>query len=154
MGSSKAGNLGAEDLAAVSWQLGREPRPFGVAARCPYGRPSVIENEPSRSMPTRFWITCPSLAAAISSLEAAGAVRAVQGELGPGPVEETHSEHERRYGNRVAGIRDGGYVKCLHAFTALHLAEGGIPNPVAEWTLERLQSPYAEGCCTPEPAEE
>lgn len=141
------------DRTVVSRQLGREPRPFGVAARCPYGRPGVIENEPSRSMPTRFWVTCSSLAADISRLEAAGGVREAQEELGAGAVEEVHAEHERRYGNRVAGIRDGGYVKCLHAFTALHLAEGGIPNPVGEWTLARLRRLYAEGCCTPEPRE-
>lgn len=139
------------DRAAVSRQLGREPKPFRVAARCPYGCPSVIENEPSRSMPTRFWITCPSLAAGISHVEAAGGVRAAQEELGTGPVEETHAEHERLYGNRVAGIRHGGSVKCLHAFTALHLAEA-IPNPVAEWTLERLENPYPEACCTPDAA--
>lgn len=140
----------AEDRAAVRRQLGREPKPFSVAARCPHGKPSVIENEPSLVMPTRFWVTCSSLAADISRLEATGGVRAAQEELGTAPVEETHAKHERLYGNRVAGIRDGGYVKCLHAFTALHLADGGIPNPVAEWTLERLQSPYAEGCCTPD----
>lgn len=154
MGKSRAeGVPSAGDLAAVSRQLGREPRPFGVAARCPYGRPSVIENEASRSMPTRFWVTCVSLAADISRLEAAGGVRIAQEELGIETVEAIHAEHERRYDNRVAGIRDGGYVKCLHAFTALHLASGGIPNPVAEWTLARLQSPYPEGCCTPESGE-
>lgn len=143
---------GSEDRAEVAQQLGREPRPFSVAARCPYGKPSVIENEPSRSMPTRFWVTCPSLAADISRIEAAGGVRAAQEEIGASPVEETHAEHQRLYGNRVAGIRDSGYIKCLHAFTALQLA-GGINNPVAEWTLERLQSPYTEGCCTPDTGE-
>jgi len=141
---------GAEDSAAVSRQLGREPRPFGVAARCPHGKPSVIENELSRSMPTRFWITCPALAARVSGLEAAGGVREAQEELGTDLVEETHAEHRRRYGNRVAGIREGGYLKCLHAFTALHLADGGIPNPVAEWTLERIPGLYPESCCTPD----
>lgn len=140
------------DHAAVSLQLGREPKPFTVAARCPYGKPSVIENEPSRNMPTRFWVTCPALAAGISGLEASGGVRAAQEEIGVGPVEETHAEHERLYGNRVAGIRGGGHVKCLHAFTALHLS-GGVRNPVAEWTLARLESPYpgsSKGCCTPD----
>ena len=136
-----------DDRRAVARQLGREPRPFSVAARCPYGLPAVIENEPSPVMPTRFWVTCSSLAAAISSVEAAGGVRAAQEEVGEEAVESVHSEHQRRYGNRVAGIRGGGHVKCLHAFTALQLA-GGIPNPVAEWTLRRLERPYAEGCCT------
>jgi hypothetical protein len=142
------GAISSDDRPVVRRQLGRDPRPFEVAARCPYGKPSVIENEPSRSMPTRFWVTCASLAADISRIEAEGGVRAAQEEIGTEPVEATHAEHERLYGNRVAGIRDGGYVKCLHAFTALHLADGGIPNPVAEWTLERLQRPHAEGCCT------
>ncbi|QYJ17119.1 hypothetical protein Rxycam_02957 [Rubrobacter xylanophilus DSM 9941] len=137
-----------DDREAVRRQLGREPRPFRVAARCPYGLPSVIENEPSRSMPTTFWVTCPSLEAAISRVEAAGGVRAAQRELGEEQVEEVHEEHRRRYGTRVAGVREGGYVKCLHAFTALHLA-GALPNPVAEWTLHRLDRMYPEvGCCT------
>lgn len=98
-------------------------------------------------MPTRFWVTCSSLAASISGVEAAGGVRSAQEEVGEEVVESVHAEHQRRYGNRVAGIRGGGHVKCLHAFTALQLA-GKIPNPVAEWTLKRLESPYAEGCCT------
>ncbi|ABG03882.1 conserved hypothetical protein [Rubrobacter xylanophilus DSM 9941] len=137
-----------DDREAVRRQLGREPRPFRVAARCPHGLPSVIENEPSRSMPTTFWVTCPSLEAAISRVEAAGGVRAAQREVGEARVEEIHEEHRRRYGTRVAGVREGGYVKCLHAFTALHLA-GALPNPVAEWTLRRLDRTYPEdGCCT------
>lgn len=143
-------HAGPEDHETVVRQLGREPRPFSVAARCPHGRPAVIENEPSRSMPTRFWITCPSLSARISGLEAAGGVRSVQENLAGEAVEATHAEHQRRYGDRVAGIRDEGYVKCLHAFTALQLA-GDIPNPVARWTLERLEAPYPERCCTTVP---
>lgn len=143
-------NAGPEDQQTVARQLGREPRPFSVAARCPHGRPAVIENEPARSMPTRFWVTCPSLAARISGLEAAGGVRSAQEEAGEEAVEAAHAEHQRRYGNRVAGIRDDGYVKCLHAFTALQLA-GAIHNPVADWALERLEAPYPESCCTTAP---
>jgi hypothetical protein len=132
------------DREAVALQLGREPRPFRVAARCPAGLPSVIENERRLEMPTRFWITCPTLQAAISRVEAAGGVRAAQEEVGARAVDQIHAEHLARYGTRVAGVGGpGGYVKCLHAFTALHLA-GAIPNPVAEWTLARLESPYAD----------
>jgi uncharacterized protein len=101
-------------------------------------------------MPTRFWVTCPSLDKAIARLESAGGVRAAQEEVGEETVELIHDEHLARYGTRVAGVREGGHVKCLHAFTALHLS-GAIPNPVAEWTLERLQDPYPEdACCTAE----
>jgi len=137
----------------VRVQLGREPAPFCVAARCPYGLPSVIENERSREMPTSFWITCPSLKADISRIEAAGGVKKAETKLGPDAVATVHEEHQRRYGTRVAGVGGGegervGRIKCLHAFTALQLA-GSIPNPVAKWTLERLSKPYPEdGCCT------
>ena len=142
------------DREAVALHLGREPTtPFRVAARCPAGLPSVIENERSLSMPTSFWITCPTLRAAISRVEAAGGVRAAQEELGARTVDEIHTAHLARYGARVAGVGgpkgeppEGdpvGRVKCLHAFTALQLA-GVLPNPVAEWTLARLGGePYA-----------
>ncbi len=137
-----------DDRDAVSRQLDRPPRPFRVAARCPFGLPSVIENERTRNMPTTFWVTCPSLDRAISRVESAGGVRAAAEEVGEETVEEIHARHLARYGTRVAGVREGGHVKCLHAFTALHLA-GALPNPVAEWTLRRLQSPYPQGaCCT------
>jgi len=138
------------DRDAVARQLGRDPKPFRVAARCPFGLPSVIENERSREMPTSFWVTCPSLAAAISRVESSGGVREAGESVGERRVEETHAEHRSRYGTRVAGVRAeaAGSVKCLHAFTALHLA-GAIPNPVAEWTLERLAKPYPrDACCT------
>ena len=138
------------DREAVSRQLGRPPRPFRVAARCPFGLPSVIENERAPDMPTRFWVTCPGLDKAIARLESAGGVRAVAEEIGEETVEEIHDEHLATYGSRVAGIREGGHVKCLHAFTALHLS-GAIPNPVADWTLRRLEDPYPqEACCTAE----
>ncbi len=133
----------SDDREAVARQLGREPVPFRVAARCPAGLPSVIENERRRDMPTTFWITCPSLQAHISRIEAAGGVRAAQQEVGAEEVDATHAAHLARYGVRVAGVGGGtggepvGRVKCLHAFTALHLA-GALPNPVAEWTLARL----------------
>jgi hypothetical protein len=117
--------------------------PFRVAARCPAGRPSVIENERLREMPTTFWITCPTLQAAISRVEAAGGVRQAQEELGSEAIDETHAEHSKHYSTRVAGVGDPGRIKCLHAFTALHLA-GAIPNPVAKWTLDRLETPYPD----------
>lgn len=121
--------------------------PFRVAARCPAGRPSVIENETRREMPTRFWITCPSLQAAVSRVEAPGGVRRAQAELGPEAVDKVHDEHLNRYGTRVAGVGgSGGSIKCLHAFTALQLA-GAIHNPVAGWTLARLEEELYR--CTP-----
>ncbi|MDP9427225.1 MAG: DUF501 domain-containing protein [Actinomycetota bacterium] len=134
------------DRAIVAGQLGREPAPFGVAAQCPAGLPSVIENERRREMPTTFWVTCPSLAAAISRIEAGGGVRQAQAEIGAETVEDVHAEHLRRYGSRVAGVGVGGEpgrVKCLHAFTALQLS-GALPNMVAQWTLDRIEEPYLD----------
>lgn len=99
-------------------------------------------------MPTKFWITCPHLDAAIARVESTGGVRVAQEVVGEEAVQKVHEEHLARYGTRVAGVREGGYVKCLHAFTALHLS-GAIPNPVAEWTLEQIGEPYPESsCCT------
>src|SRR5918998_761450 len=103
----------SRDHEAVARQLGREPRPFRVAARCPFGVPSVIENERTRNMPTSFWVTCQSLDRAIARLESAGGVRAAQGEVGEETVEEVHARHLARYGTSVAGVREGGHVKCL-----------------------------------------
>jgi uncharacterized protein len=138
------------DFDAVLRQLDRTPRPFRVAGRCPFGLPSVIENERTRDMPTSFWVTCPSLDKAIARVESAGGVRAAQEEVGEETVEEIHAHHLARYGTRVGGVREGGHVKCLHAFTALHLS-GAIPNPVAGWILDRLQNPYpVDTCCSAE----
>ncbi len=143
----------SKDRAAVARQLGREPRPFLVAARCVFGLPSVIENERARNMPTSFWVTCPSLVADISRVESTGGVREAGEAVGTETVEAIHEEHRALYGTRVAGVREGGNVKCLHAFTALQLA-GAIPNAVAEWTLGRLDTPYPEdACCTDVPSE-
>src|SRR5919112_6218583 len=119
----------SKDYDAVSRQLRREPLPFLVAARCPFGLPSVIENERKREMPTSFWAPCPSLVAAISRVESTGGVREAREAVGEAIVEEIHSEHRSRYGTRVAGVRAvaRGSVKCLHAFTALHVSHA-IPN--------------------------
>jgi uncharacterized protein len=112
----------------------------------------VIENERTREMPTTFWVTCPSLVAAISRVESTGGVREAREAAGESVVEGIHDEHRSRYGTRVGGVREGatGSVKCLHAFTALHVS-GAIPNPVAEWTLRRTGNPYPEArCCMAE----
>jgi hypothetical protein len=143
------------DHDVVARQLGRTPMPFRVAARCPFGLPSVIENERTREMPTSFWVTCPSFVAAISRVESTGGVQEAQEAVGRAAIEGIHDEHRSRYGTRVAGVRDEatGSVKCLHAFTALHVS-GAIPNLVAEWILGRLGNPYPESrCCIAEDAD-
>jgi hypothetical protein len=67
------------DRAVVERQLGRPPRAFRrVVVRCPSGHPAVTEQAPfdenGDPFPTMYWLTCPSLVAAVSRLEAAGGV--------------------------------------------------------------------------------
>ena len=108
-------------------QLGREPRAFRrVAARCPWGRPAVTEQDPygadGAPFPTTYYLTCRHLVAAVSRLEAAGGVerwtaavasdpalarRSRAGDRGAGrdPARARRGRHRRRLG-RVARVRD------------------------------------------------
>src|SRR5919108_1503646 len=68
-----------DDRAVVERQLGRKPRAFlRVARRCPFGAPAVTEQAPydaaGEPFPTTYYLTCRHLVAAVSRLEAAGAV--------------------------------------------------------------------------------
>jgi len=70
-----------EDLAVIAGQLGRPPRDLcGIAARCPFGYPAVIETAAvltgGAPNPTLLYLTCPVLTALVSGVEAGGAVRA------------------------------------------------------------------------------
>ncbi|WP_324669143.1 DUF501 domain-containing protein [Geochorda subterranea] len=69
------------DLAAVQAQLGRHPQGMvAVAARCRFGRPTVVVTAPvvdgragrPEPFPTTFWLTCPYLVEAVSRLESTG----------------------------------------------------------------------------------
>ena len=101
-------------------------------------------------MPTSFWVTCPSLVAAISRVESTGGVREAREAVGEAVVEEIHDEHRSRYGTRVAGVRERPRAasSACHAFTALHVA-GAIPNPVAEWTLGAWGTPTRKTAAAP-----
>src|SRR2546429_7533627 len=74
------------DVAAVTAQLGREPRGLrAVAHRCPCGLPDVVETAPrlpdGTPFPTLYYLTCPRAVAAVSRLEAAGTMRLMQERL-------------------------------------------------------------------------
>jgi hypothetical protein len=80
----------ADDLAAVSAQLGRPARGVReVAHRCPCGRPDVVMTEPRLAdgtpFPTVYYLTCPRAAGAIGTLEADGVMRAMQERLAEEP---------------------------------------------------------------------
>jgi hypothetical protein len=140
------------DEAAVERQLGRPPRAVRrVAHRCPCGLPDVVETAPRLSdgtpFPTLYYLTCPRAVAAVSRLEAAGAMREMQQRLASDAVlRRAYLAANRDYlarrdeAARAAGVEPlppgtqsaGGMpdrVKCLHALAAHELAVPGA-NPL------------------------
>ena len=142
----------ADDQAAVTTLLGREPLgAFEVVVRDELQRPVVIRNAPlledGTPMPTRYWLVDPELRRAVSTIEAAGGVRAAAAAVDPADLARAHARYaaERdaalppghagpRPSGGVGGTRQG--VKCLHAHLAWHLAGGD--DPVGRWVQERL----------------
>jgi uncharacterized protein len=158
-----------DDRAVVERQLGRAPRAFRrVAARCPFGRPAVTEQEPfdptGEPFPTTYWLTCPHLVSAVSRLEAAGGVERWSDALDHDPELATSLEHateeQRRIRRGLAGGKHGSSLelgiggsgnprrlKCLHAHVAFALANPGYL--VGERILAEVESPWPETrCCT------
>jgi uncharacterized protein len=141
-----------DDVQAVALLLGREPQgDFDVVVRRADGRPVVIRNAPLMAdgtpMPTRYWLVDEDLRRAVSTLEAAGGVRAAEAATDPLEVAAAHARYaaERdgalpaghagpRPSGGVAGTRKG--VKCLHAHYAWHLAGGD--DPIGRWVEEHL----------------
>ena len=124
----------------------------GVVARCPFGFPAAVETLPydagGRPFPTLFYLTCPTLVAAVSRLESDGGVRAWSARLAaePAPARAvaaaaTAARRRRRHLVRrydltmidggaslttgVRGVGDVRAVKCLHAHVAHALARPG-----------------------------
>jgi len=127
-----------DDRALVEWQLGRPPRALRrVAVRCPHGFPAVTEQAASdadgRPFPTTYYLTCPWLVAALARIEAAGGVERwtrtaaadtdLAASLAAGHAEQRRLRPELDAG--IAGSRDGGGLKCLHAHAAFALARPG-----------------------------
>lgn len=136
----------------VARLLGRRPATaYRIAVRCPHGGPAVLENDPTdlagTPFPTRFWLACRALGTEVSRLEAAGGVRALEGD--PALAEEIDAAHRRHAavhgGHRIGGVGDRGRVKCLHAQLAFAISEGG--NPVGEWIAERTELAWPAVCC-------
>ena len=148
--------VAAEDVAAVSRQLGREAR--GVAAvghRCPCGEPDVVRTEPrlpdGTPFPTSFYATCPRLTGALSTLESQGVMREMTERLEDDEdlrarYQAAHEDYLRRRAElgevpEIAGVSAGGMptrVKCLHVLAAHSLAAGPGVNPLGDEALELL----------------
>ncbi|HEY7824035.1 MAG TPA: DUF501 domain-containing protein [Acidimicrobiia bacterium] len=156
------------DLAAIAWQLGREPRGVvGIAARCPCGDPCVVTTAPrlddGTPFPTTYYVTCPRLASAIGSLEGGGRMRDMEHRLAldDGLREQYRAAHERYLTERSAlgevleieGISAGGMperVKCLHVLAGQALACGRGVNPFGDETLDDVGKWWASRPCSDE----
>ena len=165
------------DAAIVAGQLGRAPHAMSaVAARCPFGFPAVVEDLPydeaGRPFPTLFYCTCPTLVAAVSSLESAGGVArwtarlAAEPELARSAANAAREAAARRaelvHGHRLAMLDDGASlatgvggvgdvraVKCLHAHVAHALSRPGyvlgdaiLAEVVDPWCGDRRCAAY------------
>lgn len=160
------------DRAVVARQIGREPRAFRrVVVRCPFDRPAVTEQSPydpgGEPFPTTYYVTCRSLVAAISRLEAVGGVerwsaavladeelaasreradteqRAIRRELAAG---ETGRDGGASLELGVGGAGRTGSLKCLHAHAAFALARPGYE--LGERILAELEPLWPDRCCT------
>jgi exopolyphosphatase / guanosine-5'-triphosphate,3'-diphosphate pyrophosphatase len=141
--------VGRRDRAVIDGELGRAARDLtGIAARCPFSYPAVIETAPvltgGAPNPTLLYLTCPSLAAAISRVEESGGVRlfrsACRGKTECRDVllEITKLYRERRralardhigaaplgarLGAGIGGPEGPEVASCLHAYAAALLA--------------------------------
>ena len=160
------------DRAIVARQLGREPRAFGrVAVRCPFDRPAVTEQHPyapdGEPFPTTYYVTCRSLVAAISRIEAGGGVERwttlAEGDAELAASRACADDDQRRIRRALAGDetgRDGGAsldlgvggsgrtgsLKCLHAHAAFALAQPGYE--LGRRILAEVEPLWPARCCT------
>jgi hypothetical protein len=136
------------DEELVERQLGRSPRGLRrVVARCPWGRPAVVEQDAyladGTPFPTTYYLTCPHAVAQVSALEAGGAVRRytelVRCDAAAAASLEAATCRQRALRREGEAMADGGAslalgiggtpagapLKCLHAHVAFALAEPG-----------------------------
>ncbi len=145
------------DRSSVRRQLGREPRGMvAVAHRCACGEPDVVTTAPrlpdGEPFPTVYYLTCPRLTSAISTLEAEGRMREMQDRLATDPdlAKRYATAHARYLDDRAAlddvpeisGISAGGMpdrVKCLHVLVGHALASGAGVNPFGDEALSEIE---------------
>jgi hypothetical protein len=163
-------NVRNEDVAAVTAQLGREPRGLrAVAHRCPCGNPDVVETAPrlpdGSPFPTLYYLTCPRAASAIGTLEGDGVMAEMTDRLQTDPklAAAHHCAHEDYVKRRdqievLEGFPSAGgmpdRVKCLHVLVAHSLAAGPGVNPLGDEALAMLPEWWRNGPCVPAAAPE
>ena len=155
-----------QDLAVLAEQLGRPPRGVvGIAARCVCGRPLVVRTAPrlddGTPFPTTYYLTCPPAVAAVSTLEASGAMKEMSARLQDDEelAARYRAAHEAYLADRdalghveeIAGVSAGGMptrVKCLHVLVGHALAAGPGVNPLGDEALERISGTWRPDRCT------
>jgi hypothetical protein len=135
-----------------------------VAHRCACGEPDVVRTEPrlpdGTPFPTTYYATCPRLTGAVSTLESAGLMKAMEERLATDPVlaERYRAAHDDYLAHRgelghveeIDGISAGGMpdrVKCLHVLVAHSLARGPGVNPLGDEVLDRLEDWWEPTSC-------
>ncbi len=144
------------DLAEVEAQLGRPPRGVvEVAYRCPSGHPGVVKTLPrlpnGTPFPTVYYLTCPRIVSACSTLEASGLMAEMTARLDSDAelAARYRAAHEAYLADREAlghvdeidGISAGGMptrVKCLHVLVGHALAAGRGVNPLGDEALDAM----------------
>ena len=154
------------DQSVVSAQLGRPVRgDVRIGHRCQCGQPDVIVSDPrlpdGTPFPTVFYLTCPRLTAAVSTLESEGVMIELAESLNDDPwVAQAYADAHEDYLQRrselgtvaeIDGISAGGMpdrVKCLHALVAHSLVAGPGINVVGDAAVALLESrwPNRLGC--------
>lgn len=152
------------DIVVMTEQLGRPPRGVvAVARRCRCGAPIVVQTSPrlpdGTPFPTTYYLTHPGATAAVSRLEAAGAMREYNAALvGDAALTAAYQSAHLAYladRNRlgdvpeIAGVSAGGMperVKCLHALVAHELARPGT-NPIGVDALANMAGEWSPDRC-------
>ncbi|GAA1116466.1 DUF501 domain-containing protein [Citricoccus alkalitolerans] len=160
-----------QDLDTISLQLNRPARDVvEIGARCVCGNPLVATTAPRLSngipFPTTFYLTHPVLTAAVSRLEASGAMTEMSERLQQDDelsaryrsAHEAYLSERDRVGRvagtdevpEISGISAGGMperVKCLHVLVGHSLAAGPGVNPLGDEALERMRDDWTAETC-------
>lgn len=161
-----------EDLDVLSLQLGRPVRDVvEIPARCRCGSPLVAATAPRLSngipFPTTFYLTHPTITAAVSRQEAAGVMAEMTQRIAQDEqlAASHHRAHEHYLAQRerireaagidpvweIEGVTAGGMperVKCLHVLVGHSLVAGPGVNLLGDETLERIAEEWTPQTCT------
>lgn len=165
-----------QDLRVLAAELGREVRDVvEIPARCACGNPLVAATAPRLSQgtpfPTVYYLAHPVIIAAVSRLEADGAMygmtdRLAEDEELAQSYQRSHEDYlarRERIGEmagtgpvpEIEGISAGGMptrVKCLHVLVGHSLSAGPGVNLLGDETLELIADTWTPEICRCDPS--